>query len=305
MASNEPLSGSPEYIRMYWEKVRGWYLLVRKDTRGDLLAKTRSPQTAANLVRHGFKGVGSAYYLYSGKLENFATYESNMQENPRRPPKQWMRDCVAGASKSARDPGAVCGALWYRKMSPAQRRAALRREGKAEAALALANPAAGATVAWVVGAIAVGGGLLWLLTRPKPAAAETAATAPAAPAASPASSTTVPTTPAVVPVSYVDCAVTPADAPGILDWAAKHSLVGFYYSALAPPELSWAKTVLNVKNASSLVIVTSDGRFWRYEGANAVEAPELKASYCSERPTGIKFPSHYAHGVDPSAMFMV
>ncbi len=53
-----------------------------------------------------------------------------MNENPNRPPKQWMRDCVRGASKSARNPGAVCGALWYHKMSPAQRRAALRREGK-------------------------------------------------------------------------------------------------------------------------------------------------------------------------------
>jgi len=61
--------------------------------------------------------------------------EGRFRENPRRPPKQWMRDCVAGASKSARNPGAVCGALWYHKMSPAQRRAALRKEGKA-----LANP---------------------------------------------------------------------------------------------------------------------------------------------------------------------
>lgn len=70
-----PLSGSDAaHIRMYWDKVRGWYLLVRKDPRGDLLAKTRSPSTAANLVKQGFKGVGQAYYLYSSKLENFATY---------------------------------------------------------------------------------------------------------------------------------------------------------------------------------------------------------------------------------------
>lgn len=52
------------------------------------------------------------------------------RSNPRRPPKQWMRDCVAGASDSAADPGAVCGALWYRKMSPAAKRAALAREGR-------------------------------------------------------------------------------------------------------------------------------------------------------------------------------
>lgn len=54
------------------------------------------------------------------------------RDNPRRPPKQWMRDCVAGASESAADPGAVCGALWYRKMSPAAKRAALAREGRGE-----------------------------------------------------------------------------------------------------------------------------------------------------------------------------
>ncbi len=53
-------------------------------------------------------------------------------DNPRRPPKLWMKHCVAGvkAGGSAADPGAVCGALWYKKMSPSQRRAALRREGK-------------------------------------------------------------------------------------------------------------------------------------------------------------------------------
>lgn len=53
-------------------------------------------------------------------------------DNPRRPPKQWMRDCVKGASASAADPGAVCGALWYKKMSPSAKRAALAREGRME-----------------------------------------------------------------------------------------------------------------------------------------------------------------------------
>jgi hypothetical protein len=43
-----------------------------------------------------------------------------------------MRDCIKGTSKSAADPGAVCGALWYRKMSPSAKRAALARESKAE-----------------------------------------------------------------------------------------------------------------------------------------------------------------------------
>lgn len=60
---------------------------------------------------------------------------SDFEHNPNRPPKQWMRDCVKGASKNADDPGAVCGALWYHKMSPAQKRAALAKEGKL-----MANP---------------------------------------------------------------------------------------------------------------------------------------------------------------------
>lgn len=52
------------------------------------------------------------------------------QTNPRRPPRQWMRDCVRGVkeSGSAANPGAVCGSLWYHKMSAAQRREALARE---------------------------------------------------------------------------------------------------------------------------------------------------------------------------------
>ena len=49
---------------------------------------------------------------------------------PRRPPKKWMRDCVAGVTKNspAYDPRAVCGSLWYHKLSPAQKAAAVRRE---------------------------------------------------------------------------------------------------------------------------------------------------------------------------------
>jgi len=76
-------------------------------------------------------------------------------ENPRRPPKKWMRDCVRGASRSARNPGAVCGALWYHKMSAAERRAALRREGKDdEAMLENADPA-GTLLAIAIGAVVV------------------------------------------------------------------------------------------------------------------------------------------------------
>lgn len=59
-------------------------------------------------------------------------------DNPRRPPKKWFRDCVRGVEASrrrarrtgrrvARDPRAVCGAQWQ-KMSESERRAAVRRE---------------------------------------------------------------------------------------------------------------------------------------------------------------------------------
>jgi hypothetical protein len=52
------------------------------------------------------------------------------RHNPRRPPKKWFDDCVAGveASGSAADPYAVCGALWHRKMGPKAKAAALRAE---------------------------------------------------------------------------------------------------------------------------------------------------------------------------------
>jgi hypothetical protein len=46
---------------------------------------------------------------------------------PRRPPKAWFDDCVAGvrARGGAVDPAAVCGAVWARK-SPAEKRRATR-----------------------------------------------------------------------------------------------------------------------------------------------------------------------------------
>lgn len=59
-----------------------------------------------------------------------AAWGKSVSDNPRRPPKKWMSDCVAGVkeSGSAADPGAVCGSLWYHKLSNTQRRAALQRE---------------------------------------------------------------------------------------------------------------------------------------------------------------------------------
>lgn len=48
---------------------------------------------------------------------------------PKRPPRKWMKDCVKGVQQSedVKDPNSVCGSLWYHKMSPADRRAAIRR----------------------------------------------------------------------------------------------------------------------------------------------------------------------------------
>ncbi len=69
------------------------------------------------------------------------------RSNPRRPPKKWMRDCIKGVKRSkkkVRDPGAVCGAQWYRKTSPKAKRAALRRERKKNPC-----PACAATPTWM------------------------------------------------------------------------------------------------------------------------------------------------------------
>ena len=51
---------------------------------------------------------------------------------PKRPPRGWMRDCVEGVEKrgSATNPGAVCGSLWYNKMSEEERQEATKRHEK-------------------------------------------------------------------------------------------------------------------------------------------------------------------------------
>lgn len=81
---------------------------------------------------------------------------------PRRPPKKWMRDCVRGARKSADDPGAACGALWYHKMSPAQRAKALRKERRKNPTSKglLQNP-----LVWILGGGALAWGGYMLLTK--------------------------------------------------------------------------------------------------------------------------------------------
>ena len=111
-----------------------------------------------------------------------------MQTNPRRPPKKWMRDCVRGASRSARNPGAACGALWYHKMSPSAKRAALARERRELAE----NPNSGL---WLLGGLLVGGAALYLLTRDKPATSTTTATPPPLPPAAVCTRTVVASTP--------------------------------------------------------------------------------------------------------------
>lgn len=93
-----------------------------------------------------------------------------MLENPGRPPKQWMRDCVRGASRSARDPGAVCGSLWYHKMSESERRRALSREGRALENRAMPRTEsvdtspAGTLLAVGIGAVVIFG-LFWAMKK--------------------------------------------------------------------------------------------------------------------------------------------
>jgi hypothetical protein len=50
------------------------------------------------------------------------------QPVPRTPPREWWDHCTRGVEKSgsAFNPGDVCGALWFHKMTPAQRAAATR-----------------------------------------------------------------------------------------------------------------------------------------------------------------------------------
>lgn len=59
-----------------------------------------------------------------------ALRDDERQANPKRPPKEWWDDCVAGVAETSQayDPASVCGALWYRKMSPAKKREAVARE---------------------------------------------------------------------------------------------------------------------------------------------------------------------------------
>lgn len=48
---------------------------------------------------------------------------------PKQPPKKWWKDCTKGVrkSKDVDDPNAVCGALWYKKMSKEDREKVTRK----------------------------------------------------------------------------------------------------------------------------------------------------------------------------------
>lgn len=50
----------------------------------------------------------------------------------KRPPKKWIKSCIRGVRKSgyADDPGAVCGDVWYHKMSTSAKRKAVRESEK-------------------------------------------------------------------------------------------------------------------------------------------------------------------------------
>lgn len=97
----------------------------------------RRPMTIEALVRSGIvENTRRGWYAATpaGRRwieENAKVFDPVARsENPGRPPKNWMKRCVAGvkAGGSAADPGAVCGAQWYKKMSESQKRAALKKE---------------------------------------------------------------------------------------------------------------------------------------------------------------------------------
>jgi hypothetical protein len=196
-----------------------------------------------------------------------------MQANPRRPPKKWMRDCVRGAGRSSRDPGAVCGALWYHKMSPSSKRAALARERKELAE----NPSSGL---WLLGGLVVGGAALYFLTREKPAAA---ATGPLPPAPAP-----LPLPPAVA------CVV---DQLKLTQWGFTAGVVALLIPTSfpndTPPMPNELKAMLppamqaqldGLSSGQAVVVVLQDNTFWYYANDQSApqRRPDLFADYCNK-----------------------
>jgi hypothetical protein len=228
-----------------------------------------------------------------------------VKANPNRPPKQWMRHCTAGAS-NARDPGAVCGALWYHKMSASQRRAALAREGKGELA---ANPSAGATVAWVVGALAVAG-VGYLLLKPKTAAA-TQPPLPPVPNTQPQQPQAPQQPPIPPPNTWPPVAPPPGCNINVVNftaWAVSQGLVPLYVPTAGPPpvysSLPGYSTQLQYAVRSKVVVMTADNRFWVYYAGDDTphEAFSLVQQYCAMAIQGPVFQFTQGH---PADTFMV
>lgn len=78
-------------------------------------------RTTLILVGAGILGVVIGYVV----KRRFATPN---RRRSRRPPKRWMRRCVSGVrrSGSAADPGAVCGDMWFHKLTSRQKASAKR-----------------------------------------------------------------------------------------------------------------------------------------------------------------------------------
>jgi hypothetical protein len=219
---------------------------------------------------------------WSGQKPEFVAqleHMTRLRDNPRRPPKQWFRDCVRGVkqSGSAADPQSVCGALWYKKMSKAQRRATLKREmykmeentcPDCAPALMLQNPVGGGTLLLLA---AAGAGLVWLLW-PK--------TAAAAPAGAPSPPTVSP------PTTLPPPATCPWDLNLLDAWAKTLGYALFYFDSAAPP--TWDYLVKNAVGFQQavllskpiLIVLGPDQSFWTPSGTVLAPAPAQKDDYC-------------------------
>jgi hypothetical protein len=118
---------------------------------------------------------------------------------PRRPPKTWFDRCTRAVRKrgGATDPKAVCGATWYHRMSPAERRAATRKSERRRR-----NPMARrrnplTTTELVVGGLAVvgiGGLVIWAMNNASNSANQSAAQSASLPSSTTTTTSTTSTT---------------------------------------------------------------------------------------------------------------
>lgn len=200
---------------------------------------------------------------------------TQLKNNPRRPPKQWMRNCIAGVkdSGSAANPGAVCGSLWYQKMSSAQRRAALAKEGlRGNPEIEISQEplsSADKAVLWT-GGLALLAAVAWWAFKPK----ESNASPSAAPVPSPP--------PSLVPA--VSCTF---ESDKLEAWAKAR---GFYlvhvgailtYSEMSESAKSQPLTILQHR--------LTDDAFYTYDFTGAPPLPtprnDLRDEYCATTGT--------------------